>query len=318
MRFNDGGHANLSGSFSWDMPLSEENLKELHVKYGSQAAVDQQLVRTVAEKAVFMTGPLMSSTESYATRRNDLLNLIEDQINNGIYRTESVDEKMPDPLTGVEKTVRVVKLMKGPNGDYIREGESPLKTFGIKAYNLSLNEIKYDADVEAQIKQQQQATMQVQIAIAKAKEAEQKKLTVEQEGQATAKAAEWEQKTISAKLVAAAEQKVLVTAQELKAAENTKLAEIALGEGESKRRQMVMEADGALEKKLAALVDINKMWSEAVKGYQGQWVPTVMMGSNQAQAGGGAMSLVDLLTAKTAMDLGLDMKVLTKLNPPKK
>lgn len=64
---------------------------------------------------------------------------------------------------------------------------------------------------------------------------------------------------------------------------------------------------------------INKMWSDAVKGYQGQWVPTVMMGSNQsaAQAGGGAMDLVNLLTAKTAMDLGLDMKVLTKLNPKK-
>ena len=43
-----------------------------------------------------------------------------------------------------------------------------------------------------------------------------------------------------------------------------------------------------------------------------------MMGSNAvAQAGGGAMDLVNLLTAKTAMDLGVDMKVLTKLNPKK-
>ena len=254
---------------------------------------------------------------AYATRRNDLLNLIEDQINNGIYKTESADEKMPDPLTGVEKIVRVVKLVKGKDGNYLREGESPLKTFGIKAYNLSLNEIKYDADVEAQIKQQ--ATMQVQIAIAKAKEAEQKALTVEQEGKAAATAAEWEQKTISKKLVTAAEQEVLVSAQKLKAAENTKLSEIALGEGESKRRQLVMEADGALEKKLAALIEINKMWSDAVKGYQGQWVPTVTMGSGQTmQAGGGAMDLVNLLTAKTAMDLGLDMKVITKSLTPKK
>ena len=318
VRFNDGGHANLSGSFSWDMPLAEANLKDLHVKYGSQEAVEQQLVRTVAEMAVYMTGPLMSSTESYATRRNDLLSLIEDQINNGIYKTESVDEKMPDPLTGAEKTVRVVKLIKGQDGNYLREGESPLKTFGIKAYNLSLNDIKYDADVEAQIKQQQQATMQVQIAIAKAKEAEQKTLTVTQEGKATAAAAEWEQKTTSAKLVTAAEQEVLVSAQKLLAAENNKKAEIAMGEGESKRRQMVMEADGALEKTLAAWVEINKTWAEAIKGYQGQWVPTVMMGgqsASQSQAGSGAMDLVNMLTAKTALDLGLDMKVITKLSP---
>ena len=314
VRFNDGGHANLSGSFSWDMPLAETFDSDLHVKYGSQEAIEQQLVRTVAEKAVYMTGPLMSSTESYATRRNDLLSLIEDQINNGIYKTESVDEKMPDPLTGIEKLVRVVKLIKGQDGNYLRESESPLKTFGIKAYNLSLNDIKYDPEVEAQIKQQQQATMQVQIAIAKAKEAEQKTLTVEQEGKATATAAEWEQKTISKKLVTAAEQEVLISAQKLKAAENTKMAEIALGEGESKRRQMVMEADGALEKKLAAWLESQKLWADAIKGYQGQWVPTVMMGGNQStvQAGGGAMDLVNLLTAKTAMDLGLDMKVVTK------
>ena len=112
----------------------------------------------------------------------------------------------------------------------------------------------------------------------------------------------------------------MVSAQKLLAAENNKKAEIAMGEGESKRRQLVMEADGALEKKLAALTEINRMWADAVKGYQGSWVPTVMMGSgNQsvAQAGGGAMDLVNLLTAKTALDLGLDMKVAIKLNPKK-
>jgi len=311
VRFNDGGHASLSGSFSWDIPLAENFLKELHVKYGSQEAVEQQLVRTVAEKAVLMTGPLMSSTESYATRRNDLLNLVEDQINNGIYRTEVVDEKTVDPVSKLEKTVGIVKLIHGKDGEYLREAESPLKTFGIKVYNLSLNDVKYNDEVEAQIKQQQQATMQVQIAIAKAKEAEQKTLTVTQEGMASAATAKWEQETISAKLVTAAEQEVKVSAQKLLAAENNKKAEIAMGEGESKRRQLVMEADGALEKKLAALVEINKIWAEAVKGYQGQWTPTVMMGG-QSQAGGGAMDLVNLLTAKTAMDLGVDMEITTK------
>jgi hypothetical protein len=204
-----------------------------------------------------------------------------------------------------------VKLIHGKDGEYLREAESPLKTFGIKVYNLSLNDVKYNDEVEAQIKQQQQATMQVQIAIAKAKEAEQKTLTVTQEGMASAATAKWEQETISAKLVTAAEQEVKVSAQKLLAAENNKKAEIAMGEGESKRRQLVMEADGALEKKLAALVEINKIWAEAVKGYQGQWTPTVMMGG-QSQAGGGAMDLVNLLTAKTAMDLGVDMEITTK------
>ena len=80
IRFNDGGHANISGGISWDMPTDPEHLTLLHRKYNSQAAIEQQLVRTMVEKSIYMTGPIMSSKESYAERRNELLHLIEDQI----------------------------------------------------------------------------------------------------------------------------------------------------------------------------------------------------------------------------------------------
>src|SRR2546430_512902 len=89
VRFNDGGHAQLSGSIAWEIPTDDKTLLLLHTKYGSQVAVEQQLVRTVVEKAVYMTGPLMSSKESYAERRNDLIHDIEDQIQNGIYQTRT-------------------------------------------------------------------------------------------------------------------------------------------------------------------------------------------------------------------------------------
>ena len=61
VRFNDGGHGNISGSIAWEMPTDVEHLTMIHTKYGSQKAVEQQLVRTVVEKSVYMTGPLMSS-----------------------------------------------------------------------------------------------------------------------------------------------------------------------------------------------------------------------------------------------------------------
>jgi len=61
VRFNDGAHATISGSVSWEMPFDEQNLTGLHVRYGNHAAITQQLIRTVVEKAVYMTGPLMSS-----------------------------------------------------------------------------------------------------------------------------------------------------------------------------------------------------------------------------------------------------------------
>ncbi|MBI3573242.1 MAG: hypothetical protein HY092_03525, partial [Candidatus Kerfeldbacteria bacterium] len=93
VRFNDGGHADMSGSISWNMPMDDKSIIDLHVRYGSQAGVEQRLVRTVVEKSVYMTGPLMSSRESYNERRNELIHDIEDQIQHGVYRTSTVEAK---------------------------------------------------------------------------------------------------------------------------------------------------------------------------------------------------------------------------------
>jgi hypothetical protein len=275
----------------------------------------------MVEKSIYMTGPIMSSKESYAERRNELLHLIEDQISNGVCLTKTTQEKSADPITGEEKTVAKVELVTDEQtGTVKRAEESPLKEFGVKVFNLSINEIKYDEAVEGQIAQQQKAMMQVQIAMAEAKTAEQEALTTKKEGEAAAAKAEWEQKAIAAKqeeeatmkkniAETLAEQKVAVAELELKAAEATKKAEIAKGEGEAKRRILIMEADGALEKKLEAYVEVNKAYAEAIAKHQGAWVPSVVMGANaQNQAtGGGAVDLINLLTVKAAKDLSLDM-----------
>lgn len=334
MRFNDAAHATISGSIAWEMPLDVAPLTALHSKYGSQSAVELQLVRTVVEKSVYMTGPLMSSTESYAARRNELLSYIEDQVMHGVYKTDVRTEKTRDPLTGQEKTVQIVDLAKKADGTYQRETASPLEEFHIRTYNLSINEVEYDADVERQIKQQQEALMKVQTAIAQAKTAEQDTITTEQKGKASAAEAKWAQEVLKAKAVTEAQQKVEVAALDalalktnavieaqqkyevaelnLKAAELKKQTDIASGEGEAKKRELIMQADGALEKKLAAWTDVNKAYAEAIKGHQGSWVPNVILGQGggTGMAGGSnaAADLVGLLTAKTAMELGLDMR----------
>jgi len=39
-----------------------------------------------------------------------------------------------------------------------------------------------------------------------------------------------------------------------------------------------MEADGALEKKLQAYIEVSKLYASAIKDYKGHWVPGVVMG----------------------------------------
>lgn len=305
IRFNDGGHANLHGSLAWEMPIDVKSLNELHKRYGTQSAVEEQLVRTVVQKSIYMAGPLLSSKESFAEKRNELLRYIDDQIANGVYATETQQVKEPDPMTGAMRTVAYVRIME-KDGKPQREDASALREFGIRTFNLSLKKVQYDNAVEQQIQGQQRMTMQVQTAIAEAKQAEQAAITAEKNGEAKAAEAKWAQEVIKAQKVTEAEQVLAVAKLEKQAAEETKQKEILLGQGEAERRKLVMAADGALEKKLQAWVTVNQTYAAALKEMKQPVVPAVMMGSGGASSTS-AQSVMDLIAAKTAKDLALDV-----------
>lgn len=309
IRFNDGGHAMVSGSVRVDLPVDEKTLKDLHTTYGSQEAIEQALIRTVVEKSVYMSGPLMSSKESYAEKRNVLITYIEDQAALGIYRTNSKEVKVTDPLTGAEKTVTQMDIVTDNSGKVLRQEASPLERFGMKMYNLSINSIDYEGDVENQIKSQQQAIMEVQTAMAEAKKAEQRAITVEKQGEANAATAKWEQETLKAKAVVEAEQRLAVAELDKKAAEQKKQEQTLLGEGEAARKKLVMDADGALSQKLDAWVKVNQEYATAISTYKGNWVPGVMMGGGESNPSSGATDFINLLMMNTAKQLSLDMSV---------
>jgi len=310
IRFNDGGHGWVDGSIQYEMPLNDANLTELHVRFGSRESIQKQLIETVVNKSVYMTGPLMSSRESFADKRNDLLRYVEDQVEGGVYQTTARDVRVKDELSGADKTVKLVEIVNGTGGQPLRQEQAQLTKFGIKPFNFSIKRLPYDAEVEGQIKQQQQITMQVQTAIAESRQAEQRAITVEQQGKADAAKAKWDQEVVKAKFVTEAQQRLEIAELDKKAAVETKAKDILLGEGEARRRELVMSADGALDKKLQTYLEAQKVWAEAVKGYQGNWVPGVVMGSQGGgNAGSGAQDLVNLLTAKTARELGLDLTI---------
>lgn len=307
IRFNDGGHAWLSGCVSCEMPMDREKLTEILMKFGNFTNLQNDLIRPCYEKSIYMTGPLMSSKESYAEKRSLLLSYIEDQAARGVYATKQTDVREVDPLTGVEKTKTIVEIQENKtNGQKLRVEESPLQWFSLRTFNLSINSVNYDDAVDKQIQQQQDAIMQVQTAIANSKRAEQDALTVAKQGEATAAKAKWEQETIKAKFVTEAEQKRDVAKLDKEAAEYTKAKLILEGEGEAKKRQLIMEADGALSVKVEAYKYAIDKLSAAIEKHP--LVPQFVMGggvgSNSANT---AADMVNLLTLKTARDLALDI-----------
>jgi len=217
IRFNDGGHAQISGSVRWYMPTDDKAILKLHTDFGSHIAIEQQLIRQVVTKSVYMTGPLMSSKESSAEKRNDLLSFIEDQSINGVYKTIQEDVKIHDDLMNTEKTVTMVKIVE-ENSTPVRQEVSSIKIYNVNLQGLALNSIDYDSEVEDQIRVQQQAYMQVQTAIANSKKAEQAAITTELEGKASAAKAKWEQEVIKAQAITQAQQQKEVAELEVQTA----------------------------------------------------------------------------------------------------
>lgn len=317
VRFNDGGHGSISGSLRYQLPLDPARMITLHSTYGSMPAIEHELVRQVVNKSVYMTGPLMSSRESYAERRNDLITFITDQVVNGVYRTEHKPVETTDPITGQKKIVDFVQPKpsdKAANG-IEREEESPIQRYGMDASNITINAITYDDQVEQQIKKQQEAIMAVQQAMVNAKKAEQDALTVAKQGEAEAAKAKWAQEVLKATEITKAEQEKAVAT--LVATKNKEVAALDLetarlaadkvrteARADADAKKLALKANNALELRLGTYERIAIAQANAL-GAQPQ-VPSIVMGGTP-QAGGTNM-LMELLAAKAAKDLGVTPK----------
>jgi regulator of protease activity HflC (stomatin/prohibitin superfamily) len=316
LRFNDGGHADLSGSVNWLMPMDCKNIIAIQQNFGSPEGVIAKGVSKMVDGAIFMSGPLMSSTESSAERRAELVQYINDQAQNGTYVTTTETTTAPDPITGEKKQITLVKIAHDDKGNPKRQQGSILDEYGIKLQPVSIRAIDYDGVVEKQIAERQGATTQVQISRAAALRAEQEAITAVKQGEANAAKAKWEQETIKAKVVTEAQQQLEVATLDAKQAEQYKKAQILRGEGDAERKKLVMAADGALQPKLDALIEINKVWATAFQGFQGNMVPGVVMGGGAGAGTGSAVTnaqtFMEIMTANAAKQLSVDLQTAGK------
>jgi hypothetical protein len=309
VRFYDGGQGVLCGTISWMMPADPEKVVAIHRDFRSPENFELQAVKRSMQADATFSGPTMTAFDSAAGKRNELLQILNDQTLNGVYKTVSKTVRAKD-AAGVEKDLTAMDIVKDDKGIPIRAQESYVHKYGAVMLPMTVTNFKYEDRVEAMIKQQQDATNAVNVAAANAKKADQDAITAEANGRANAAKAKWEQEVLNAKTVAQAQAQITIAEANVKEAEAFKKAETLRGEGEANRKRAVMEADGQLDKKLEAVVKVNQLYADAIaKAQPGAWSPVVSMGKEGGSGTSSAMSMVDLLTAKTARELGLDLSV---------
>lgn len=343
--FNDQGTAHICGQASFDLPSDPEAMKVLHTKFRNMEAIRDRLVKASIVKAIYNSGPLMSSRDSASKRRSDLIAFIQDMATQGVYKTvsnkELVDDLTQPPLEVVEmvdspvlnekgqpvlgddgnpvmekkankmlkprqKTVSIVEPLVKDGKIQVQE-QSAATEYGIRLYNITIEQIVYEPKIQEQINNQRDMEMQIQTKIAEAEKAKQDAITVEQKGIAEAAQAKWAQEKVKAQKITEAEQKKEVARLDLESAELERKARIERAKGEAESKKLVMDADGALEKKLDAYIAVNRAYAAEI-GKQ-RWVPEVQMGGASSSGGDSVHNLMQLFQAKTAKDLALDMKV---------
>lgn len=294
--FNDASDGQIYGSLRVKLPTDPTYLARIQTDYNGMDRLMTDLVRPTVNKVIYASGPLMSAFESYAEKKNDLIEYITDQLNNGVYKTTVKTIETVDPITGEKKTVKIASLIADENapGGYRRSEVSPFSYYGLEIGQVAVSKIGYSETVRKQIAQQQEANMMVQTSKAKTLAAQQEAIRAEEAGKAAAMEAKWQQEKIKAVEVTKAEQAYEVA--RLQALEAKEIAKKIEQEGLAKasaNRALVNAGltpleRATIEKETAIGV------AQALAGSEVRWVPEVMVVGGNGNNGANPMDAVGL------------------------
>lgn len=294
--FNDASDGMIYGSLRVKLPTDPKYLARIQTDYNGMDRLMNDLVRPTVTKVIYASGPLMSAFESYAEKKNDLIEYITDQLNNGVYKTAVKRSEVLDAITGEKKVINVATLIPDSlaAGGYKRSESSPFAYYGLEIGQVAVSKIAYSDKVNQQIAQQQQANMLIQTSKAQAAAAQQESIRAEEEGKALAMKAKWEQEKIKAVEVTKAEQEYEVARlSALKAKEDAKRIEA----------QGMAEAAAARAKVLAGLDPLQRATidkettigvAQALANSNVRWVPEVMIIGGKEGASANPMDAVGL------------------------
>lgn len=304
--YNDKGKGFVLGSVRVEMPLEDKYLERIQTHYGSQEKLIRDLVKPTLNKVVIACGPLMSSLESVSEKRTDLIALITDQLNFGVYKTRVRTVEVLNPITNEKQITKIAEAIPdslSPNG-IKRQEDSPFAYYGLKVSQLSISDLEYEGATLAQISKQREADMSIITAKSKALEAIQRTIQIEEEGKAAAAQAKWEQEKIKAVEVTKAQQAFEVAALQAKEADEKAKKIIAEGKAEAEANRLKVQAgltpQEAAEWQYKTTVGV----AEALSKSNVRWVPEIMMNGNTS----GGNSAMDAVGLNMLMDVAKKMQ----------
>lgn len=310
VRFNDATTAKMSGIVQYILPTSEVEMIAMHNTHKTPEALVLRRLEPYTKECLQSAAQLISSEMHYGGGRAQMAQDYLDQLKSGVYLLKAVENVRYDSVEKVEKRSYDVKILESSPGVPKRKYSS-IKEYGISVADAQITETDYETKVDQMLARKIEASTAASVAKQLLMTAQQQQLTAEAQGKKELVVLEYQQKREQTKQIVAAETKIEVAKRDLEAqevarqaAEKEALKIKTLADAEAYAKAKVMQADGALDKKLATYEKVMKYAWEGIAKYPGSWVPTIVSGGNGQN---GAMQFMEMFTAKYMRDLAVDV-----------
>jgi regulator of protease activity HflC (stomatin/prohibitin superfamily) len=314
IRFNDATEARAQTVVRFRLPDIEKDMIVLHSEYISKEYLALKGLQPYTIECLKNSAQLMDSEQHYSGGRAQLSQFFQDQLEEGLFILDTKESFYKDTLTGETKRFYEARIRIDENGVKVRK-DSDLKRFGITVVSATIENVDYEEQVDEKLKKKIEASTREAVSKQYLVTAQQEAMTAEAEGRKRLVEIEYEQKQHQTQALVQAETQVKLAVKDKEKQEIALAASLleakkikALADAEAYAKKRIMQADGALEMKLATYRDVQQMWANAFASYQGDLVPQFQTGSNGGKGNAG-LDFMEIMGAKAAMDLSLKMNV---------
>jgi hypothetical protein len=288
----DATSALISGIVQYILPMDEKEMIEMHNAHRTPQSLVQKRLAPYTKECLQSSAQLMSSEVHYSGGRAQMAQDFGDQLRNGVFLLKTIDKVVYDSLEN--KRVYETNPVVNKNGE-IKRKVSSIKEYGITVADAAITDVDYEERVDNMLAKKIDASTKASVAKQELLTAQQQQLTAKAKGEQKLVEIEYQQKQEME------QQRIQAQAADLEARKIKTLAD-----AEAYAKQRVMQADGALDKKLDAYTTVQKYWADAFAKYSGNMVPYYQSGGGSN--GNAGVNFMELMGAKAAKDLSLELK----------
>jgi SPFH domain / Band 7 family len=313
IRFSDATTADVRGITQFILPSDDKEMILIHNTHRTPQSLVQKRLAPYTKECLQSSAQLMSSEKHYGGGRAQMAQDFLDQLKEGVYLLVTEENLVFDSLENEKKRVYQTEIQYDKKTNAPKRKLSSIKEYGITVADAAITDVDYENKVDEKLVKIIDAVTKSSISKQELMTAQQQTLTAKAKGEQALVEIEYQQKQEQTKQVVEAQTKVKVAEQdklqqkiayEGAILEAKKIKELA--DANAYERQRIMQADGALEMKLKAQVEVQKVWADAFSKYTGAIVPQIQTGGGPTT--NGALNFMDIMTAKTAKDFALDLK----------